>query len=183
MFLDNLYIVLAQGEIDVNGFRDPLEVLFHSNILNFVLVIVFLVWLSRKAQIFSAISRKRNTIIAQIEISESEKVNAEGELVETKRKVEKSDEEVQKIVKEAEEIGDNLSKRIYKEAGIESNELYNKAKRMIETEAAMASNDVMQDISKAAFYIAEEHVKQAIDERLHKKYINEFIDDLDNLKV
>ena len=63
MILDNLYLVLAQGEVSAEPIGDPLEVLFHSNVLNFVLVIVFLVWLARKTQVFSAISVKRNTII------------------------------------------------------------------------------------------------------------------------
>ena len=181
--LDNLYIVFAQGEVGVNPFGESLEVLYHSNLINFILMLVFLVWLARKTQIFSALSRKRNTIIEQIRISESEEVNAENELADAKRQVARADEEVHKIVEEAKEIADSLAKRIHKEADIEANEVHNKAKRMIKAEYAMASNDVMQDVSKAAFYIAEEHIKQAIDERLHKKYIDEFIDDLDNLKV
>lgn len=183
MNFDNQYLAMAQVEPVTETVETPLNVIYHSNILNFMLVIFFLVWISRKTQVFSAISEKRNAIIQRIKNAELEKISAEAELEETKKQVANSEQEVHSIVKEAGEIAESLSARIRKEAGIESEELHKKAERIVEAEKEMAANEVMQDISRAAFVVAEEHIKQAIDERLHKKYIDEFIDNLDNLKV
>ena len=47
----------------------------------------------------------------------------------------------------------------------------------------MASNRVVEEVTNAAFIIAEQHIKEAVDDRLHQKYINEFIENLDNVKV
>lgn len=183
MNFNNLYLVLAQGEPVSETAVNPYALIYHSNVLNFILVIVFLVWIARKTHIFSAITEKQNAINKKLTNAENEKKRAELELNDTKKLVANLDQEEKKIIKEAKEIASSLSDRINIETNIESEEIHKKAQKIIETEKIMASSEVMQDVSRAAFIIAEEHIKQAIDDRLHKKYIDEFIDDLDNLKV
>ena len=81
------------------------------------------------------------------------------------------------------EVATSLANRIHKEASIESDEMDKRARRILEIEKEMASSEVINNISNAAFVIAEEHIKKSIDDRLQQKYMEEFINSLDNLKV
>lgn len=159
------------------------NIVYHSNIINFIIVVVFLIWVTGKSETFSIIAKRREDIKQKIKNAEKEKSISEEELETVKKRLSNTDQEVQDIIKDAHQIADSLADRIRKETDTAVKEANNKAERTIEIEKTVASNKVMQNISQAAFFIAEEHIKQAIDERLHRKYIDEFIDNLENLKV
>lgn len=184
MNLSGLYLAAAQ--VEASGVKEQgslLDLVFRSNVLNLLIVIVILFWLVRKFKVFSVIAERQLDIKKKIKESEEQKIQAELKLEATQKKFKKSDEEVQKISKDTQQIAANLSKRIIKDADIEAGELAKKADRIIKADKELAINDVTNEISKAAFIIAEEHVKKSIDDRLHQKYINEFIENLTNIKV
>ena len=160
-----------------------MELIFSSNIFNFILVIIFLVWASKKTKVFSAIAETQNLIKRGITNSDEEKNKAESQFQAEKKKVEKVNDEVRIIIREANGIASSLADRILEEAEIQSKEMNQRAEKVIKAADKSASNEVARDISKAAFIIAEEHIKQAMDDKLHKKYIDEFINDLETLKV
>jgi ATP synthase F0 subunit b len=160
-----------------------LEIIYSSNIINFLLVVAFLVWLTKKYHLLSAITDKQDIIAKTVHNAEEDKAKAEKDLQESHDRIKNLGDETQKITEEAKGIADSLAERIRVEAQLNATDIHKKADRAIEVEKEMASNEVLQDISRAAYNIAEKHVKQAIDTRLHKKYIDEFIDNLDNAKV
>ena len=84
-----------------------------------------------------------------------------------------------KIVDEGEQIAGNLSESIISDAKKQAEDMHNKAVISVGNEKQLVSRDVIEKITGAAFFIAEEHIKNSIDDRLHKKYINEFINELD----
>ncbi|MFH0702365.1 MAG: ATP synthase F0 subunit B [bacterium] len=179
-----LYFVLAQEELVHEGAKTlSFTDILHSNVLNFLFMIVFLVWLSKKFNIFSYIIEKQNLIKQEIENTEKEKAGSILNFNEVQEQVEKLDDEVQKIGQEANKIAKSLYANILKEAHTEANEMMKKAEKTIKAEREKALNEVTKDISKVAFLAAEEQIKQAIDEKFHKKYIDEFMDNLTNLKV
>ena len=184
MALNTLYFVLAQTTLPTEEpVMSPMQFILHTNVINFLLVAFFLVWIIRKFHIFSVISDRQNEIARKIKLAEEEKLRAEMTLEATKKKIRRSDQEAEKIAKDAQEVAVSLAGRIRKEADIESEDMKIRAKRILEVEKAMASSEVTKNISYAAFAIAEEHVKKSIDDRLQQKYMEEFIDSLDNLKV
>lgn len=160
-----------------------LEFLFHSNIINFIFVLIFLVWICRKTQVFSVISKKQNEIKQRIKNAEEQKVKHELELDAAKKKVRKSDDEVAKIEVQANEIAGTLVNKISEETELHLTEVTKRTEKNIKMEKESASEDVMKNVANAAFIVAEQHVKKVIDDRLHKKYIDEFVDNLENIKV
>ncbi len=161
----------------------PIDTIFHSNLLNFILVIVFLVWLIRKTNLFSFITKRQTQIIDSIKNIEEEKKIRLNYLETTELNVANSKQEVMKIIDEGDQVASSLSERIVEEAEIESSDMSKKATNSIKTERAMASNQIVSKISNAAFYIAEEHIKQAVNTNLHQKYIDEFITNLDEMDI
>lgn len=182
MYLSNLFLASAapaQVEMETSSF----QALMHSNFLNIVLVFIFIVWLIRKFKVFSVIGKKQEEIKQSIKNSEEAKIRAELELDSIEKKTRKSNEEVQKIIDSAEETAGTLSEQIIKDTHNEIKNLEDKNQKIFKGETQAAANKLSSNVSHAAFDLAEEHIKQSLDERLHRKFISEFIDSLENVKV
>ncbi|MDD3013405.1 MAG: hypothetical protein PHC34_06845 [Candidatus Gastranaerophilales bacterium] len=182
MIQSTIFLAMAQPH-SINSLMTLWEKLYEANVINTIFVLIFLYWICKKVNIFAGLEDKLQNIKLRIMNAEEDKSRSEQELETTKKQVANSDTVVRKIEKEAKEVADSLSKNIINEASMESENLEKNSERIIKGEEEMASLHLTNSVTKAAFNIAEEHVKQAIDDRLHKKYINEFIDGLDNLKV
>lgn len=159
------------------------DTILFSNIINVLFVIVFFIWLFRKFNLLSFIAKKRDEIMETLKNLEEERRIKQNNLEQTKIKVQNVNQEITKILDEGGHVAESVSERIIKEAEEEAADMQKKAHALIETERKVASNQVVQEVSTAAFVIAEKHIREAVDDRLHDKYINEFIENLDNLKV
>ncbi len=163
--------------------NEIIDVIFFSNIINVIIVVVFFVWLFRKFNLLSFIGKKRGEIIGTIKDLERDKKSKENQLEITKNKVKNLEQEFTKIIDEGEQVADNIAEKIIEEAEKEAANMQKKAHLTIESEQKIAKNEVIQEITGAAFEHAESKINTAIDERLHQKYIDNFIDNLGNLKA
>jgi F-type H+-transporting ATPase subunit b len=159
------------------------ERLYEANVFNLVIVLLFLYWIGKKLNVLSGLDNKLNSIKQRISGAEENRSKTENELETTRKNVEGVGKVVDKIKIDAAEIAESLSKSIISEAQVEAESLEKNSERIIEGEKETAAILLTNNLTKAAFDIAEEHVKQAIDNRLHEKYIDEFIEGLDKIKV
>lgn len=157
--------------------------IYNSNVVNFIFVLLFVVWLCKKFNIAKAIADQRDAIIATIRAAEEKKVKAELELDAVEKKIRRSEDEVSKIIENSKDVAESLSDRIFKETESSIEEIVQRSHRTIESERESAKSVLNRQVTNAAFAVSEEHIKNSIDEHLHTKYINEFIDGLSNLKV
>ena len=171
-------ITLVKNSTDVSE-NNAMNIILHSNLLNFVIVVVLIVWVIKKAKISELLAKKQQEIAELIKNAAEEKKIKQNQLLVTKTQVSNVEQEVQKIVVEGEQIAGNLSESIISDAKKQAEDMHNKALISVGNEKQLVSRDVIEKITGAAFYIAEEHIKNSIDDRLHKKYIKEFIEDLD----
>ena len=162
-----------------NTDNSAINVILHSNLLNFIIVIIFLIWVIRKANIVSLIAKKQKEIAELIKNAIDEKKIKQNHLLVIKNKVSNVKQEVIKIIDEGEQVANNISESILNDADKQAEDMHKKAVISVGNEKQMVSSEVTAKITGAAFYIAEEHIKQAIDERLHRKFIDEFINNLD----
>ncbi|MEI7473236.1 MAG: ATP synthase F0 subunit B [bacterium] len=163
-----------------------MEDLYHANVFNFLILLAILVVLIRKFNPFAAISEKQTHIANSIKTAEELKLQAEIELDGAEKKIRRLDDEVSKIITEADGVAKSLSEKLINEAHSEADNLAEKSKRSIEADKNKAFVKLSNDVSKVALTIAEEHVRKTIEtdgERLHKKFVDEFIENLDNLKA
>jgi F-type H+-transporting ATPase subunit b len=160
-----------------------IDTIFRSNVLNFITVVFILVWLINRFRVFSVISDKQKAINIHIKQSEESKIEAEVKLKEALEKVKNTDVDVAQISKNAQEVAKTLSEKIVEDAHAESENIHSKSIKAAEAEKNTAIGDLTKQTTQAAFIIAGEHIKQAIDHEMHKKYIDEFINNLDKMKV
>jgi len=163
--------------------NEILDTIFFSNIINVAIVVGFFIWLFRKFDLLSFVGKRRGEIIGTIKDLDRERKLKEQQLEATKNKVKNLEHEVAKIIDDGEQVAESVSEKIVEEAEKEAANMQKKAQLTIESERKIAKNEVIQEITSAAFHQAEEKINTAIDEKLHHKYIDSFIDKLGNLKA
>lgn len=159
------------------------DYLYGSNILNFIIVAFFIVWAVKKFEAGKLINKKKSEITEIVNIAEKEKITKKILLNETQTKVRNVNFETSKIMEEGNVTAAKLSDNISLSADKQAENLRKKAEISAETYKQTVSEELTAKITCAAFYIAEEHIKQSIDERLHQKYIDEFTDNLDKINI
>ena len=124
MITNNLYFIFAQADTSSEVLNPSFsQTLFHSNLINFLIVVILVSWIVRKTKLISYISDKRNAIINSIKHSEEENVKADTELKLSRKQVSKSDKEVRNILDDASNIAGNIAERILQEADMEAVDL------------------------------------------------------------
>lgn len=160
--------------------------ILNSNLINFFILITILVVIIRKVKLFAAIAHKQNEIASSIKNAEELKLQAEMQLDGAEKKIRRLEDEKTKIKFDVDEVAKSLAEKLINEAHSEADNLSEKSKRTIENDKNKAFVKLSSDVSKIALLVAEEHIIKSIEtdgERLHKKFVDEFIENLDNLKA
>ncbi len=173
----------AKEAVHNQGSMSFIDYIFHSNIINFIIVVAFLVWLNKVQKFTSIIDQRQEEISTKVLDSEESKRRAEFKLEQTKTQLCNSSEKIDAIVKDGKQVAKSLSSEIVIEAKKDAKELESKTEHVIDTKRTQAVSEIKIKITGAAFEIAREHIKQSLDDRMHQKFIDEFIESLDNLKV
>ncbi len=173
----------AKEAVHNQGGMNFIDYILYSNVINFIIVIAFLVWLNKVQKFTSIIDQRQEEISAKVLDSEESKMRAEFKLEQTKTQLSNSNEKIDTIVKDGKEVAKSLSSEIIVEAKKDAQELESKTEHVIDTKRTQAVSEIKTKITGAAFEIAREHIKQSLDDRMHQKFIDEFIEGLDNLKV
>jgi len=162
---------------------NTITLILNSNIINFLLVLGFIYWVVKKVDFLALLQKKSDEVKDVISNSDEQKIDKDNLLSAAKNNVSNLQTEVDNIMSEGKQIADRLADAINTDASQKANDLHNKAIVSIEGESQKASGEIMTQLTKAAFVVAEEHIKQAIDERLHQKFINDFIENLHEQEV
>jgi F-type H+-transporting ATPase subunit b len=157
--------------------------ILHSNIINMVFVFCFLVWVLRKADILGILKNRQEKIKETIAKAEEEKANAQKNLQQAKENVKDLEDQVKKILVDAKNSAESLYEKIQNDTQQKVDEIEKNLNRMVEVEEKTATEEVITHLSKEAYELASTKIKAALTDDLHHKYINNFIDSLDDEKV
>ena len=158
--------------------------IFHSNIINFIIVLVFFIWLLFfKMDIIAFFGRKSQEIIDTIKNSENKKEEAINHLEETKSSLKNVDKDVKKIVDDAKKIAKTIEEKAETKLKDELVNLDNRSKLLEAGYVSKAKEEISRKISNAAVAVSEEYIKNSLDDKTHKELIYNFINDLDNMRV
>jgi len=159
------------------------DYILNSNVLNNIAVLLFLIWLVKKFDMLSVIEKTQKDIDKEISHAETKKEETKEELSTVELEYENIESELSSVKETSKQIANSLVEEIHKGTQKEVDDITHKTAKNLEEETTKAYGDVATYISKAALNIAEEHIKKSVDINLHKKFIYDFIDDLDKIKV
>lgn len=162
---------------------DLVNTILFSNVINDLIVIAFLIWIFRRFNLIGFIVKKRDEIAEKIHNVEEEKNIKENQLQKTKDKVKNVNQEVNRMIDEGDQVANSVSERIIEDAEVQAATMQKKAHGLVENESKAAENKVMNEVTSASFAVADQIIRESIDDRLHQKYIDEFIDNIESYKV
>ena len=162
---------------------DFIGYILHSNIINLLAVAVFLVWLVKKFNLVGIIDGKIEQIKSFVKNAEQEREQAIAELKEVKNKVKNISEEKKEITQEAHKTADMYREKIEAETVQSLQEIEKNTEKFLDAEQKSLKESISREVAQDALEIAKEHIKQAITDDMQKKYINDFIDSLDEMTV
>lgn len=159
--------------------------LVKSNTFNFVIMIVLLGWLVKKASLGSLMEKLKNDVINTIEKSKQEKETAIIDLTKAKKAVENLDTEISTRLESAAKHAEDVSKGILEDAEAKVKNITENIKKAVETEEKTISSKLTSKTVKASVELAKKHIKEVLknNPELHEKYINESIEDLDRITI
>ena len=163
---------------------DTINYIFHSNVINFILVAIFFIWLLFfKLDIVNFFEKKSQHIKSLIKGSEQKKEDAIKHLCDTKDALKNVDNDVEKIVSDAQEIAKTIEEKSQEKLNSELVNLENRANILKEAHESKAKEEVSRKVALAAIAVSKEYIENSLDENTHKELIYNFINDLDELKV
>lgn len=160
-----------------------IEYLFHSNIFNWLLVVIFVLWLLKKFDVIGFFETKQKEIKDSIEKALQAKEEAQKELQDTQEKIKNVEAETTAIIEDSKETAVVMSDKVKDNATLKVKELNENTQKTIEAQTKSTVNSLSKEVTSAAFEIAQEHIKSAMNDDIQKEYIDEFIDNLENVKV
>ena len=157
--------------------------LVRSNSLNFILFILFFVWLFKKIDFSGIISKKRQEIINSIKKSEEDKIKAKENLEKTQDSLKNIDEDVQKIIDDGKNTANLVKQQAEEKVVKEIKAIEEKTEKQLEANENKVKNEISKSVVSAAIAISKQHIISSLDEKTQKELIYKFIDELDNLEV
>ena len=159
------------------------NIFIEGNFLNFLLFVLFFVWLFKKINFGKIIAGLQSKIADLIDATKKDKDKSIKELSEAKMAIKNIDSEITTIVNDAKKSAEVISEKIKTEAENQVENIGLNAKKVIDAEGKRLVSKLTKNASKASVAVAKNQIIKALEQNpgLHEKYINESIDELDRL--
>ncbi len=159
--------------------------ILHSNLINFVIMIVIIALILRKINVKDNIDNQHKKIKDSINKSQEEVKSALKNYENAKEKLDNVHIETEKIVENAKNVLENLEQKHKNE--LEDIKAYfeKNLTKEIEREKQNTLNDITLSVAKASAALSYDNIKQTLEQNpnLHQKYIDECINSIDGLTL
>ncbi len=151
-----------------------------SNFFNFVVMVLILAWIFKKTDLINKLENAKLNIKNSIAHSEQEKINAEKELLNTKKSIESLEDEIQIKIQDAENKAETLAQNIKSTTESRIQKIKTSVETAIQSEEKMLSAALSKKTARASSELAKEHIKNVLKAHpeLHEKYITQSIEEL-----
>lgn len=165
--------------------NEIIQTILQSNIINFLIVLAFLIFLVYKINLSEKLEKVREEITSYIEASEKEKQNAQEELNRINDKIAKLPAVVERIKKSTERNIKNLEENSNKSAEIQKKDISRNAQRLFNLETKKFKTELSNILSEHSIRIARENAVKQLEENpnLHDKYIEDAIEEIDRITL
>lgn len=162
-----------------------LETFIQSNTLNFLLVLLFLIWIALKLNIGEKLEHTKNQIKSFVGEAENAKSEAEKRMTDINEKVKRLPSEIQEIERITKVNIESLAKKNTDDINEQIQNIDNNVKRIMDLETKKFKSKLTSIISEASVNIAKENaIRQMQNNRaIHDKYIYDAIDEIDGMNL
>ncbi|MGD9580174.1 MAG: F0F1 ATP synthase subunit B [Vampirovibrionia bacterium] len=185
---NTFYLILASAESaghEAAKHAPPgiFDLIIHSNIVNIAIAFAIIAWAVKKFNLLGGIDDSQKKIIDELRSSEKTKENALKQLEDAEIRLGKAKEEADLIIKNAEKLAAKIKEDITAEAERDAERILLQAQKAIQNEKEQAKAEIQKNLTAAALEVAKDNIRDSLDENWHKSIINDFVNNLSNVKV
>ncbi len=185
---DKIYFIMAAidesaSEAAEHAHLSLFDLVIHSNIIFICIAFGLVYWLIKRYNLLSGIDKTQTDIVNNIHEAIKNREEAIKQLKEAEKSLGSARDEANKILEDAENTAKVLKEQIIKDAETQAHKILEQAHKTIENEKKQAASDIQQRLTNAAIEVARDNIKQSLDENWHKQMIENFVNDLSNIKV
>jgi F-type H+-transporting ATPase subunit b len=151
-----------------------------TQILNFIILFVLLRLLLYKP-ILNMLNTRKQKIQESLEYAEKVKQDAAAQQKEFEQKLEATRREMQAASAAAAQAGEKEREAILAQAREEARKLVEQARTQIDYERKQMLSDLRDEVVRLSMLTAQKVVGQSLDEKAHRKLVDEFLAQADHL--
>lgn len=161
------------------------NLIVHSNAFNFIIMVLLLAVLIKKLDVSSRLGDIKEKIVMQIEMSKNEREKANVELQNAKSAVANLDKEIEERTEQILKNIDNTVKQTLENAQGQVQNILDNVQSVIENEEKQVSSQILNSVSRQALQSAKNKIieRLKVNPELHKKYIDEAIEEIDKVTL
>ena len=144
------------------------------------LVLLFILKKFAWKPILASLQKREDTISQALQRAEDAKLGAEKVLKENQEKLALAESQSQKIINDGKLMSEKLKNDMINETKAMSERMINQAKQEIQKSRDQAIYTLKSEISGLAIQIASKLISENLDEKIDRKAVDKFIDNLPN---
>jgi F-type H+-transporting ATPase subunit b len=171
------FLFAAAHEAAAEG-GNPVFQLFENNLINWIVLVVVIVWFSAKA-LPGVLAQRRSTIDSALQEARQARVEGEAFLTEQQQRIANAERESDNILIEAKQIAEKMRTDMDVATKKELADLQTRMEQEIVNQRQMAIQQMRTTAAKAAIALSEVALPQAMNDRVKGKLLNDFIEQIE----
>lgn len=161
------------------------ENLLHSNLFNFVIMVIVFAVIAKKIKVKESIEQNRVKIEDTVNQSISTKEQSFVELKNAEQDAEGAQKEIENIIDLAKSTLKTIEEKMANDLKKQVVNIENNVQKVVKSEVSKLNTKLVKGVSNASVALAENHMLKMLDENkdLHNKFINDSIDELDKVEI
>lgn len=163
-------------------FAFTFENLLKTNLINFIIVLSILTLIFKKARLGELIDKMALDIQDKVEVTSQDVEKAQQEYEATRESVREVPQIQERILENAQRSADGLRKKIEQKANQREKEIECKVEAYLKSQKEKSRKVTIKEVYLACVDLAQEEILKRLDAKMHKKLINNSIEELENIK-
>ena len=159
--------------------------ILHSNVINFAIMIAFFAFIIKKLNVSQKIEDMRASVQNKVEESDAIKEEAKQDFENVSKSLANIEQELNAIVKKAEETAKAFEQKSKEDLDKTVESIKKNIEKQVLSEENHAQTSLMKNVSDSSIEVAQRQIVTALDKdkKLHRKYIEDFINSIDKIDV
>ncbi len=156
-----------------------------TNLFNFAIFLTIIIWVCNKINVTGKLEDARTSVVDNIENSKTAKSDSEEELRKIEESVAHIEEEIDLIIKKAEDNAKMVGNKILADAELAAGNIKDNSEKAVEARAGLLKNDILKRASIASIEVAKNHIINELRNNpdLHNRLIDESVEAINGAVV
>lgn len=169
----------------MESISEILNYIGRTNLFNFVIFLAIIIFVCKKIDVAGRLEAAKRSVVDNIENSKAVKSDSEFTLKAIEESVAHIEEEIDEIIKKAEDNAQMVGGKILEDADKSVENIKYNLKKTADARAGLLRNDIMRRASAASVEVARNHIINELrnNPELHNKLIDESVEAINGVEI